>query len=77
MYLAAAEDVSDQVEVEWWKAHAGDLKTGQKPPDFVISVQPLSVTAERIFSILSQSFLQKQISSLEDYNIQLLSVMLQ
>ena len=28
MYLATAEDVTDQVvdPVEWWKAHAGDLK---------------------------------------------------
>ena len=32
MYLAADEDVSDQIvdPVEWWKAHAGDLKNWAK-----------------------------------------------
>ena len=57
MYLAAAEDVSDQVDpVEWWKAHAGDLKNWTKALRLVILVQPSSTTAERVFSIFSQSF---------------------
>ena len=57
MYLAAAKDVSDQVDpVEWWKAHAGVLKNWAKASRLVILVQPSSATAERVFSILSQPF---------------------
>ena len=41
----------------------------------VITVQPSSAAAERVFSLLSNSFTKRQTSSLEDY--MQLSVMLQ
>ena len=46
--------------VEWWKAHAGDLKNWVKASRLVILVQPSSAAAERVFSILSQSFLLRK-----------------
>ena len=63
--MAAAEDVSDQVNpVEWWKIHTGNLKNWAKASRLVILVNLSSAAAERAFS---QPFLQQQRSSLEDY----------
>ncbi len=66
-YLAAAEDVSptvDTIIIVWWKRH-----TCEWPPTLVkdMLVQPSSAVAERVFSILSNSFTDTQRSSLEDY----------
>ena len=75
-YLAASEDVSSQTDiVEWWKLHEAQLPNWAKACQMVLLVQPSSAAAERVFSILTNSFSAQQYSSLEDY-IQL-SVMLQ
>ena len=77
-YLAAAEDVSDEVDViKWWKSHEknGWLPNWTRTCKMILLVQPSSAAAERVFSILNNSFSSQQESSLEDY-IQL-SVMMQ
>ena len=48
MNLAAAEDVSDQVNpVEWWKAHAGDLKNWARVFRLVIIISPAIICSSR------------------------------
>ena len=53
----------------WWKRqrHANDLPHWLKACKILLLVQPSSVAAERVFSILSNSFTDTQRSSLEDY----------
>ena len=74
-YLAAAEDVSTEIEpVAWWKSHSTELPKWADAFRYIVLVQPSSAAAERVFSIL-QGFTAQQQSSLEDYVE--LSVMLQ
>ena len=56
-YLAAAEDVSAQVDpLTWWKIHEDDLvPLWAKACKMVYSVKPSSLAAERVFSILQAS----------------------
>ena len=75
-YLAAAEDVSPREDpIGWWKSHEDDLPHWAQSFKLVLLVQPSSAAAERVFSLLANSFSERQESSLEDY-IQC-SVMLQ
>ena len=67
-YLAAAEDVSPDVEtLSWWKNHQSGMPTWAKAFQLILLVQPSSVAAERVFSLLQKSFSHQQQSSLEDY----------
>ena len=50
----------------WWKRHANDLPHWSKAYKMILLVQPSSAAAERVFSILSNSFSDTQRSSLED-----------
>ena len=74
-YLAAAEDSYQSDPIEWWKLHKDQLPHWSHAFQLVILVQPSSAAAERVFSLLANSFGTQQESSLEDY-VQL-SVMLQ
>ena len=75
-YLAAAEDVCQNVDIiQWWKNRADRLSKWSSVFLQIVLVQPSSAAAERVFSLLSSPFTSQQESSLEDY-IQL-SVMLQ
>ena len=75
-YLAAAEDVSPDVEtLSWWKNHQNQIPTWAKAFKLILLVQPSSVAAERVFSLLQNSFSHQQQSSLENYIS--VSVMLQ
>ena len=67
-YLAAAADVSHQVNVvEWWSSHKLDLPNWSKAFKQILLVQPSSaVFIERAFSILTKSFSSQQESCLED-----------
>lgn len=75
-YLAAAEDVCENVDIiQWWKNHADRLPKWSSVFLQIVLMKPSSAAAERVFSLFSSSFTLQQESSLEDY-IQL-SVMLQ
>ena len=67
-YLAAAEDVSPDVDkCGWWKRHEVQLPTWSNACHHILLIQPSSGAAERAFSILSNSFGEKQTKALQDY----------
>ena len=67
-YLATAEDISPEIDrLEWWKKHECDLPYWSQACKNVLLMQPSAAAAERVFSILSSSFTERQTSSLEDY----------
>ena len=74
--LAACEGVHHSVNpIDWWKSHGEQFKTWLEAFKLILLVQPSSASAERVFSLLANSFSSRQESCLEDY-VQL-SVMLQ
>ena len=73
--FAACEGVHCSVNTnDWWKSHGEQFKTWLEAFKLIVLVQPSSASAERVFSLLANSFSSQQESALEDY-IQL-SVML-
>ena len=67
-YLAKCSDIASPVtEIEWWRMNSASLPkwsagVRQKP-----LIQPSSAAAERVFSLLTSSFTEQQIHSLNDY----------
>ena len=75
-YLSLAEDVSPDVNVtSWWKNHEQEIPSWGAACKLMLLVQPSSAAAERVFSLLENSFLKHQTKSLEDHVS--LSVMVQ
>ena len=67
-YLAKAMGVSPEVDtLEWWKRNSDALPSWSSAARKVLVVQPPSAAAKRMFSILANSFGDKQENSLEDY----------
>ena len=67
-YMAVADDVSVEVEkMGWWKSHQSELPKWSNACKMALLVQPSSAAAERVFSLLSNSFKVQQYHSLEDY----------
>ena len=69
-YLAASEDVSDQIDImEWWRPQEENdrIPHWTRTCRLVLLVQPSSAAAERVFSLLNNAFNSQQESSLEDY----------
>ena len=69
-YLALADSTApdDSAEIlPWWKQYSQDLPNWSGAASLVILVQPSSAAAERVFSLLKNSFTEKQDSSLQDY----------
>ena len=65
---AAVDDVDPSVDAQdWWERHMEDLPHWSTAFKLVLLVQPSSAAAERVFSLLQNSFSQRQSSSLEDY----------
>ena len=70
-YLSAAEDVSSAIDtMAWWKDQECHLPTWARACKYMTLIQPTSAAAERVFSLLSNSFGLAQERSLEDYNIE-------
>jgi hypothetical protein len=66
-YLAKADGVSPEMDkLDWWR-HESELPMWSKACKTVLLVQPSSAAAERVFSLLSNSFSETQTSSMEDY----------
>ena len=53
--------------LDWWHTHQRDLPAWAEACKNVLLIQPSSAAAERVFSILSNSFGERQESSLQDY----------
>ena len=67
-YLSAAEDLSPDYDViQWWKTHESDLPNWANVCKIILLVQPSSAAAERVFSLLQNTFSRQQYRSLEDY----------
>ena len=66
--IAVCEGVHPSVDpIDWWKSHGEEFTTWYESFKLVLLVQPSSAVAERVFSILANSFSSKQESALEDY----------
>ena len=67
-YIAAAEDIDSSYNpLTFWKGHEDDLPNWSKAARQVLLVQPSSASSERVFSLLRNSFGERQHSSLQDY----------
>ena len=67
-YLAKTADVSPDFDcLEWWERNCGQLPNWSSAARKVLLVQPSSAAAERVFSLLSNSFSDRQQNCLEDY----------
>ena len=67
-YLAAAEDVDPTYDpLKFWKRHQDTLPAWSAAAKRVLLVQLSSAAAVRVFSLLTNSFGQRQQTSLQDY----------
>ncbi len=67
-YLSVAEDVSSAIDpVAWWRDHEYRLPNWARACKYITLIQPSSAAAERVFSLLSNSFKDNQERALEDY----------
>ena len=68
VYLAKADSVSPTINVlGWWKQNEHALPNWSSAARKTMLIQPSSAAAERVFSLLNNSFSTKQYNSLEDY----------
>ena len=68
VYQAAAQDVDCSHDpLLFWKNHETQLPTWAKAARQVLLVQPSSAASERVFSLLRNSFGERQNASLQDY----------
>lgn len=66
-YIASCEDVDPSYDVcKFWRNHSDSLPYWSGAAAKVITLQPSSATAERVFSILNQSFNCNQKCTLQD-----------
>ena len=66
--MAKANGLSLDVDkLDWWKQHETELPLWSSSCKSVLLIQPSSAAAERIFSLLANSFNERQTSALEDY----------
>ena len=67
-YLAAAESVTCEADpLLFWRRHASQLPNWAEAAKMVLLVQPSSAASERVFSLLRNSFGERQNTSLQDY----------
>ena len=67
-YLAKCSDIGSPVtDIEWWRMNSESLPKWSVGARQILLIQPSSAAAERVFSILTSSFSEQQIHSLNDY----------
>ena len=68
VYIAAAESVDRDFDpLLFWRRHASQLPTWAEALKRVLLIQPSSAASERVFSLLRNSFGERQNVSLQDY----------
>lgn len=68
LYMAAIEDLSSDCDIlNFWKQYAANIPKWKEAAAKVLLLQPSSAAAERVFSLLKNSFGDQQLKSLEDY----------
>ena len=67
-YIAKSDGVSTEFDkLAWWKSHQHELPNWSKACKTALLIQPSSAAAERVFSLLNNSFKENQARALEDY----------
>ena len=66
-YVLAAEVSSDISSLDFWKDHTASIQIWSNTAQNVLLLQPSSAAAERVFSVLNNTFASKQLRALEDY----------
>ena len=67
-YMTPIEDINPSTDIiEWWFRHKAILPNWHSAFEKVLLIQPSSATVKRAFSLLQNSFSNKQSRSLEDY----------
>ena len=67
-YVAASKDVSIHHDpLQFWKNHFSTLPSWANAAQKDLLLLPSSASAERVFSLLKNTFEDRQLSSLEDY----------
>jgi hypothetical protein len=61
----------DVDKLDWWKQHETELPLWSRNCKSVLLIQPSSVAAERVFSLLANSFNERQTSDLEQTSLML------
>ena len=64
---AGGEGSTEPKTLTFWNGHEDDLPNWSKAARQVLLVQPSSASSERVFSLLRNSFGERQHSSLQDY----------
>lgn len=68
LYMAKADGLSVEADkMDWWKKHEAELPLWSTSCKSVLLLQPSSAAAERVFSLLANSFCEQQTRALEDY----------
>ena len=67
-YVSLVDEISPEyTTLEFWRDNAVALPKWSESARTVMLLQPSSAAAERVFSLLNNSFGTQQLSSLEDY----------
>jgi hypothetical protein len=68
LYVAASEDIDPSYDpMHFWRQHEQSLPAWSQAARQVILIQPSSAASERVFSLLRNSFGERQNSALQDY----------
>ena len=67
-YMACCGGVSAETPIcDWWRNHQSEIPKWANACKCVLLCQPSSAAAERVFSLLNNSYSGRQSHSLEDY----------
>ena len=66
-YVAKADGVDPNLPLRWWKNNCDFLPHWSALARQILLVQPSSAAAERVFSLLANSFGDQQTNALQDY----------
>ena len=67
-YLTKEADLDSNIDpLEWWRDHSDDLLCWSAAVGKILLVRPSSAAAERVFSLLQNSFGSFQDAALTDY----------
>lgn len=67
-YQALTDDVAAEINVlEWWSQHSKEILSWASACKQILLLQPSSAASERVFSLLQNSFNNRQERALEDY----------
>ena len=67
-YIAATEDLADNIDpLLWWRRNSDSLPAWSAACKKVLLLQPSSAAAERVLSLLQNSFGENQECAVEDY----------